>query len=98
MPGAPQAFLGHEDPARGGSAGHDHLLGVGFGEGLFSFRRREPDQQAAPARNGDRHVAVEQEREAAEHCLLAHRADRLAGEALTHAVREVFVVGHAPKA
>jgi hypothetical protein len=30
--------------------------------------------------------------------LLAHRADRLAGEALTHAVREVFVVGHAPKA
>jgi len=61
-------------------------------QGLVSSLGPDANHQLATAGDPDRHVAVQQEREPAEHRFLGDRV--LVGELVADAVREVLVVGH----
>jgi hypothetical protein len=61
-------------------------------EQLLGLDRRYAHHQSALAADGHRHVAVDQERQPAEHPLLINAA--LGGNEFADAVGQVFVVGH----
>ena len=71
--------------SNGSTSAHREPVGLG-GVG--------PDEQAALAARGHRHLPVDEERESTEHPLLGDAA--LAADQLTDAVGEVFVVRHRP--
>src|SRR5947209_497093 len=79
-------------PAAGLPARHHHRADVGTPQQLVGVLRRYPHQQSAMSARGDRHVAVDQERQATEHSLFLDAA--LGAEQLADAVGEILVVGH----
>ena len=66
---------------------------MGFAEQTVGLIRVDPEQQSALPAGGDRHVAVDEERESAEHLLLGDAG--FGQDQLPDAVREVLVVRHA---
>src|ERR1700677_513265 len=80
-------------PAPGFATGHHHRAHVGAFQQLFGVLRRHPHHQPTLAAGGYRHVAVDQEREAAEHAFLLDAL--LAANKFADPVGQVFVIGHA---
>jgi hypothetical protein len=82
-------------PAAHRATAHDHLLGRRRLDELRGLGRVDADQDPALAARGDGHVAVHEERKAAEHLPLGHAT--LAGDEVANARREPFVVRHRPR-
>ena len=80
------------EPSVHRAAAHHHRLRRGRRHELVGLLGIDAHEDAALAARGDRHVAADQEGEAAEHLLL--REALLAGHQLADPVGEVFVVGH----
>src|SRR5580704_10435876 len=81
----------HPDPSVHLATAHHDTLDVVFGDERFGVLGRDPDHQPAATADAYRHVAADQEREAAEHPLLRHA---LLGYQFANSVREVLVVSH----
>jgi hypothetical protein len=86
---------GQTQPALHRATAHDHLLGRGRLDESVRLGRVDAHEDPALAARGDGHVAVHEEREAAEHRLLGHAG--LAGDEVANARRERFVVCHRPR-
>src|SRR5579875_821717 len=80
------------NPSTDFTTGHHHWVDMGPRHEFRGLLRRYPHQNSALLADGDRHVAVDQERKAAEHRLLFHPAYR--AQQLSDAVDEVDVVSH----
>src|SRR5919198_1193147 len=79
-------------PASHLPAAHLHEAGLRARDELVRLLRVGPDQHPALAARGDRHVAADEEREAAEHLLLGQTG--LAGDLCADALGKLLVVGH----
>jgi hypothetical protein len=75
-----------------GATAHLERLRVGLGEEPVGVGRIDANQQPSVTAGRDRHVASDQEGEAAEHPLLGEVA--LAAEQVADAAGEILVVGH----
>lgn len=85
-------LAGDVDPTPHRPSPHLCWLCGGGSQKLFSAGGVDSDQQAALSTGGDRDSAGDEERQPAEHRLLAH--GRVVGEYVPHAGRELPVVGH----
>src|SRR5271157_6189714 len=84
----PEMLRSDPDPAAHPPAAHHRVSGTGPGDEAVRLGGIRPDQHAALAAHGDAHVAVDEERKAAEHLLL--RDATFAGQELAYSVGEVF--------
>src|SRR5689334_21697426 len=75
------------------AAPHDRAGGAALADQRVGSLRLDPQEQPALAARTDRHVAVDQEGDAAEHSLLGQAG--LAGNDDTDPSSELLVVGHA---
>src|SRR5207342_3131850 len=82
----------HAEPSRHRPTAHDRDLRLRGGDEPVGGRGVDPHEDPALAARRDRHVAADQEGEAAEHLLLRYAG--LPRDELTDPVGEILVVGH----